>query len=155
MKKTTFNQSKWRNTLFLGILFLLSSSLAIGQTISGKVTAGQGEALPGVSIVIKGTTKGITTDKDGNYTIDVRKNQTLLFSFIGYQLSEATIGDQTQINVTLKEAAESLEEVVVTAVAVAPAAVEVVAGGVKSRLRLRAATANMPERMPPIPRLPV
>jgi iron complex outermembrane recepter protein len=115
MKKTTFNQSKWRNTLFLGILFLLSSSLAIGQTISGKVTAGQGEALPGVSIVIKGTTKGITTDKDGNYTIDVRKNQTLLFSFIGYQLSEATIGDQTQINVTLKEAAESLEEVVVTA----------------------------------------
>jgi hypothetical protein len=55
MKKTIFNQSKWRNTLFLGILFLLSSSFVIGQTISGKATAGQGEALLGVSVIVKGT----------------------------------------------------------------------------------------------------
>jgi iron complex outermembrane receptor protein len=115
MKKTTFNQSKCRNTLFLGFLFLLSSSLAIGQTISGKVTAGQGEALPGVSIVIKGTTKGTTTNKDGSYTIDARKSQALIFSFVGYELQEVAVGDQKSINISLKEATSSLEEVVVTA----------------------------------------
>lgn len=116
MKKTTFNQSKWQNTLFLWTLLLLSSSFAIGQTISGKVTASQGETLPGVSIVIKGTTKGTTTDKNGQYSIDARKNQTLIFSFVGYELQEVTVGDQASINVILKEASESLEEVVVTGV---------------------------------------
>ena len=115
MKKTTFNQSKWQNTLFLWILLLLSSSFAIGQTISGKVTASQGETLPGVSIVIKGTTKGTTSDKNGQFSLEARKSQTLIFSFLGYELQEVPVGDQTSINITLKEASESLEEVVVTA----------------------------------------
>jgi len=115
MKKTTFNQSQWQNTLFLGILFLLSSSFAIGQTISGKVIDSQVNALPGVSIVIKGTTKGTTTDRDGKYSIDARKGQSLIFSFVGYELQEVAVVDQKAIDITLKEAAASLEEVVVTA----------------------------------------
>ncbi len=116
MKKTTFNQSGWQNTLFWGVLFMLSGSFAIGQTISGKVTTVQGETLPGVSIVIKGTTKGTTTDKDGNYSIEARKAQTLIFSFVGYELQEITISDQKSIDVTLQSATASLEEVVVTGV---------------------------------------
>jgi hypothetical protein len=56
MKKTILNQSKWHQMLFFGVLFLLSGSITIGQTISGKVSAANDEALPGVNVVIKGTT---------------------------------------------------------------------------------------------------
>lgn len=115
MKKTILGQLYWQNALLLLFFIGCSTVSVVAQTITGKVTSVKGETLPGVNIVIKGTTKGTTTDKDGQYSIDVRKNQTLIFSFLGYQLQEIAVGDQTQLNVTLQDAAESLEEVVVTA----------------------------------------
>ncbi len=109
-----FSRNWQKNIVFLAFL-LLTSVLSMAQTISGTVNSDKGDKLPGVSIVIKGTTKGTTTDKDGNYSIDARKGQSLIFSFVGYELQEVAVADQNTINTSLKEATESLEEVVVTA----------------------------------------
>jgi iron complex outermembrane receptor protein len=115
MKKPILCQFYWRQALLVIVLFMLSVVATLAQTISGKVTSAKGETLPGVNIVVKGTTKGTTTDKNGQFSLEARKAQVIIFSFVGYQLQEVTIGDQTQLNITLQDAAESLEEVVVTA----------------------------------------
>jgi len=95
---------------------LLSSSIVFAQKeVTGTVSDSSGP-LPGASVVVKGTTTGTTTDFDGNYTIDVPNGETILiFSFLGYNTKEVIVGTQTTINVTLEEDAESLDEVVVTA----------------------------------------
>ena len=82
------------------------------MNVSGKVSDNQ-DVIPGVSVSIKGTTKGATTDFNGNYEISVAKNDVLIFSFIGYASQEITISDQTIINVILKESSESLDEIVI------------------------------------------
>lgn len=115
MKKNLIINRTQRITSLGLMVFLLSFTLSFAQKISGVVASENGEKLPGVGIVIKGTTKGTTSDKEGKYSIEARKNQKLIFSFIGYELQEVAVGDQTTINITLKEATASLEEVVVTA----------------------------------------
>jgi len=81
--------------------------------ISGKVTDSSGSALPGVSIVIKGTTTGTITDVNGNYFISiVPDNSILLFSFMGMKTQEITIAGKSTINVTLAEESFGIEEVV-------------------------------------------
>lgn len=81
--------------------------------VSGKVTDENQEGLPGVSIVVKGTTLGTTTDINGDYALQVPDDATLVFSFIGYMKQEIFVGNQTTINVTLVFDIEQLEEVVV------------------------------------------
>jgi iron complex outermembrane receptor protein len=115
MKKNLINDGTQRITLLGVMVFLLSITFSFAQNISGVISSENGDKLPGVGIVIKGTTKGTTSDKEGKFSIEARKSQTLIFSFIGYELQEVTVGDQTSINVSLKEATASLEEVVVTA----------------------------------------
>jgi TonB-linked SusC/RagA family outer membrane protein len=82
------------------------------KSVTGKVTDRNGQPLPGVSIVIKGTTKGITTDVDGNYSIDVSAETILQFSFVGMKAQEILVGNQSVLNVVLTEDAIGLEEVV-------------------------------------------
>ncbi|MCL3781018.1 SusC/RagA family TonB-linked outer membrane protein [Prolixibacteraceae bacterium JC049] len=83
------------------------------KTVSGKVTDKNGESLPGVSVIVKGTTIGITTDIDGNYKLTLpAKAKTLLFSFVGMKSAEAEIAGQSSINIVLEEDAIGLEEVV-------------------------------------------
>jgi TonB-dependent starch-binding outer membrane protein SusC len=83
-------------------------------TVQGKVTDEKGEGIPGVSIVLKGTTTGTTTDVEGNYTLTVPDGSgTLLFSYIGYVSEEILIGNQTTINVKLLPDIKSLSEIVV------------------------------------------
>jgi TonB-linked SusC/RagA family outer membrane protein len=82
--------------------------------ITGTVTDASGEALPGVNVVVKGTTIGITTDVDGKYSITVPdRNAVLTFSYIGYAKQEMTVGNQTTINIVLAEDTSEIEEVVV------------------------------------------
>ncbi len=103
--------------LFLSLsIILLTSSIALAQkTVTGTVSDNSGP-LPGASVIVKGTSRGTTTDFDGNYTIEVPSGETILvFSFLGFTNKEVTVGNQTTINVTLEEDAESLDEVVVTA----------------------------------------
>lgn len=84
------------------------------RTINGRVTDEKGEGLPGVNIVIKGTTRGTVTDVDGRYQVDVPDNDAvLIFSFVGYVTQEIIVGNRTSIEVTLKTDEKALEEVVV------------------------------------------
>ena len=96
--------------------FTATSEVDIPQnkTLKGKVTGTDGEAIPGVSILVKGTTIGTITNFDGEYSLDVPNDaQTLLVSFMGMVSQEITIGNQTEINVVMQEDVLGLEEVVV------------------------------------------
>ncbi|MEP1094671.1 MAG: TonB-dependent receptor [Cyclobacteriaceae bacterium] len=83
-------------------------------TVSGKILDENGEPLPGVTVVIKGTTSGTITDIDGNYTITVEDDAILVFSFVGFESQEIAVGSRTTIDVVLGGATE-LDEVVVVA----------------------------------------
>ncbi|QDH79290.1 TonB-dependent receptor [Echinicola soli] len=102
---------------FLGaVCFLLFHFQVLAQAVnvSGTVTsADDGGTLPGASILVKGTTRGVTTDVDGNYQIQAEKGEILVFSFIGMIAQEREVGDQNSINVALETEAKSLDEVVV------------------------------------------
>ena len=83
------------------------------KSVSGKVTDTSGGSLPGVSVVVKGTTTGTITDANGNFTIsNIPSNATLAFSFVGMKSQEISIGNKTTINVELIEDAIGIEEVV-------------------------------------------
>jgi iron complex outermembrane recepter protein len=100
----------------LWMTLLMTASLAGAQTITGKVTSeADGTPLPGVSVVVKGTSTGTTTDIDGNYTLDVRSsNAILVFSFIGFASQEVAVQNRTSIDVSMVEDITQLSEVVVT-----------------------------------------
>ncbi|UFH57026.1 SusC/RagA family TonB-linked outer membrane protein [Spirosoma sp. KNUC1025] len=100
--------------LFFG---LISFSIAQNQSITGKVSDQQGNALPGVSVVVRGSNQGATTDASGNYQVTAAPNTKLGFSFIGFLSQEVTVGNQSVINITLLEDSRQLEEVVVSGLA--------------------------------------
>ncbi len=85
------------------------------QVIKGKVTDGdKGEGLPGVSVLLRGTQKGTTTNPNGEFSLAVPDaNAILVFSFVGYEPQEVVVGNRTQINISLKVDTKALDEVVV------------------------------------------
>tara|TARA_R110002051_G_scaffold69304_1_gene124601 strand:+ start:21512 stop:24622 length:3111 start_codon:yes stop_codon:yes gene_type:complete len=89
-------------------------------TITGTVTdSNDGSPLPGANVIVKGTTNGVSTDFDGNYSINVSSGSAILvFSFVGYTAKEVTLTGSTTVNVSLSEDAEQLGEVVVTALGI-------------------------------------
>lgn len=102
------------NKKYIIILTLLISFFGYAQTqISGVVTDQSNNPLPGVNILVKNTTIGAMTDFDGNYTIEAKQGDVLVFSMIGMVSRNVTIGDQTTINVVLREDVANLDEVVV------------------------------------------
>jgi TonB-linked SusC/RagA family outer membrane protein len=96
-------------------MLLLSAGIAQAQDVqvSGTVLDETGMPLPGVSILLKGSTRGTTSDLDGKYSISGPSNGVLVFSFIGYNTTEETIGSRTIIDVNLSPDVSNLEEVVV------------------------------------------
>lgn len=104
-------------SLLLTLALFITMHFAWGQsrTITGKVTGSDtGEPLPGVNILIKGTTRGTITDYNGNYSLEVQPDdETLIFSYVGYTDQEITIGTQTTIDVVLQVSSVGLQEVVV------------------------------------------
>ncbi len=86
--------------------------------IKGQVTDQNNTPLPGVSVLVKGTSNGILTDFDGNYHIKAKKGQVLQFSYLGLKTTEVIIKDDVTINIILKDDTESLQEVVVTALGI-------------------------------------
>lgn len=97
--------------MFLSIM--LSGSIIFAQTVSGTVTGDDGP-LPGVNVIVKGTSNGTATDFDGNYSIDgVGDDAILVFSFIGFINQEVSVNNQSVINVQLQIDSEALDEVIV------------------------------------------
>lgn len=96
------------------MMFVLASVATFAQKVSGVVTSStDGEPMPGVAIMVKGTSTGVVTDIDGNYSINVPADGTLIFSFIGFSTQEIVVGNQTTINVVLEEETAMLEDLVV------------------------------------------
>ncbi|AUP79228.1 SusC/RagA family TonB-linked outer membrane protein [Flavivirga eckloniae] len=85
----------------------------IQQRVTGTVTDASGIPLPGVAILLKGTTTGTSTDFDGKYSLDISGNGVLVFSYIGFNTQEVPIDDRSQINVSLTEDIAKLDEIVV------------------------------------------
>ncbi|MDX1779145.1 MAG: TonB-dependent receptor plug domain-containing protein, partial [Thermodesulfobacteriota bacterium] len=114
------NSSLWKSGLLSLLLLGFAFSMAYAQqrTVTGTVTSDELGALPGVNIVIQGTTTGAVTTGDGTYSISVPgPDAVLVFSFIGYTTEAVTVGDQSVIDVTLAPDVTSLDEIVVTAYA--------------------------------------
>ena len=108
-------RTKLNGLLTLLLALVVHISFAQQKTVSGTVTDQGGLPLPGVNIVVEGTTTGTQTDFDGNYSIMASQGQTLLFTYIGQKAIRQTVGAGSTINVQMEEDAQALEEVVVTA----------------------------------------
>lgn len=109
-----------RRIFLLLMFFVVSSSVVAQIEITGHVTdMSNDEPLIGTSVVLKGTTKGVITDINGNFTIEVNsENDVLVISFIGYVAEEIIVGKQKVIDISLAPDLQSLEEVVVTAIGI-------------------------------------
>lgn len=101
--------------LLIGFLLASSFSMFAQQTVQGVVKEKKsGDALPGVSVVVKGTTKGTETDFDGKFTIEkVKAGEVLVFRYLGYADKEIVVGSNRNLTVELEEALEQLEEIIV------------------------------------------
>jgi TonB-linked SusC/RagA family outer membrane protein len=123
--KNNYSRLKWVALIIVGgiLLFLaksataanLRSPLLLQQEVSGKVIDHNGVPIPGVTIRLKGTSRGTLTNLDGEYSITASENAILVFSFIGYKTHEEQINNQTVINVQLEEDIASLGEVQINA----------------------------------------
>lgn len=105
---------KKRYTALLSMLLIAVTTAFAQITVTGTVVDGDQFGLPGVTVTVKGTSKAVATDFDGNYTIQVPSQESVLtFSFVGMSPVEETVGSRTKIDVTMKENAQELDEVVV------------------------------------------
>ena len=110
-------KTKFNGFLTLLLALMVQISFAQEKTVTGKVSDASGP-LPGVTVIVKGTKTGTQTDFDGNYSIKASAKSVLEFSFIGMEAVQRTVGDSNTINVQMKESAQALEEVVVTALGI-------------------------------------
>ena len=109
-------RTKFSGILTLLLVLVVQLTFAQEKTISGTVTDNTGLPLPGVNIIIKGTTNGTQSDFDGNYSVQANVGQTLSFSYVGFKPSDiAVTASSNTINLNMEEDAAQLEEVVVTA----------------------------------------
>lgn len=106
-------KTKFNGFLTLLLAFMVQISFAQEKTVTGKVSDASGP-LPGVTVVVKGTSTGTQTDFDGNYSIKAVPGNILVFSYIGMETTSKTVGTSDVINITMKEGAETLDEIVVT-----------------------------------------
>ncbi|MFD2524127.1 SusC/RagA family TonB-linked outer membrane protein [Emticicia soli] len=112
-----------KQLLLCMVVFLISlffSEATYAQTsVSGKVSSANGDGIPGVSVLVKGSNQGTNSDASGNFRLsNVSSNAVLVFSAIGFVTEERTVGNQTTLNITLQEDNKTLNEVVVTALGI-------------------------------------
>jgi TonB-linked SusC/RagA family outer membrane protein len=99
--------------VLLVLLLAGSYARAQSQAVTGTIKDKEGVALPGVSIIIKGTSLGTTTDVDGNFSISASSDNTLMISFIGYKSVEVPVGNQSVITISLEDDIATLDEIVI------------------------------------------
>ncbi len=105
-------RSKYVLTCFALIFFSLQLS-AQNAAVRGRVSDEKGEGLPGVTVLVRGTTNGAVTDANGGFSINAPSNGTLVISYVGYNTQEVAINGRSNINISLKTDAKALEELVV------------------------------------------
>ena len=116
-----FKQTKTNRHFRLGVAFLLAAMLSIGQifaqnvNVSGKVTDQNGEPVVGATVLVKGTKTGTSTNVDGRYTIKCAPNAVLVFQSIGYSSIEIAVNNKSVVNAVLRDDANVLSDVVITA----------------------------------------
>lgn len=96
------------------LMLVVQISFAQEKTVTGTVTDDQSMPMPGVNVIEKGTTNGVQTDFDGNYSIQVSEGATLVFSYVGYATQEKSVAAANSIDVIMREDASQLEEIVIT-----------------------------------------
>ncbi|MDT0642323.1 SusC/RagA family TonB-linked outer membrane protein [Zunongwangia sp. F363] len=111
-------KTKFSSILTLLLAFVVQITFAQQQTVRGTVTDEDGLPLPGVNVIIQGTSTGVQTNFDGEYAIEASMGDVLVFSFIGMETAEYTVGTNNEIDVTLSADAAQLDEVVVTALGI-------------------------------------
>lgn len=116
--KTPMKKWIYNSTLPLVLLLLCCLPAWAQQTITGKVVDNERQALPGVNVTIKGTTRGTTTGVDGGYSVSADRGNVLVFSYLGFANQEVTVDNQSTINITLVPQDQQLNEVVVTALGI-------------------------------------
>ena len=104
---------KIKNYLTMFFIFVVGSVWAQTEVINGTVVDDSGMPLPGASVLIEGTTTGTQTDFDGNFSIQAAPGDVLVISFLGFDTQEFTLGDATNIQITLTQGSAALDEVVV------------------------------------------
>ncbi len=110
---------KRRLFTILGFLLLCIQAAIAQQRITGMVhSAKDGAPLPGVSVLVKGTSSGTTTDASGNFSLNVTAGSKLVLSYVGFKSQEITVGNQTMLHINLDEDSQALTEVVVTALGI-------------------------------------
>ncbi|MEH6659012.1 TonB-dependent receptor [Leeuwenhoekiella marinoflava] len=119
MKKILLKSIKWHPFLMLAFCILCFQNIHAQETITieGNVSSASEEnpgPLPYITIIVKGTTRGTTTDFDGNYSITAAPDATLVFSYVGFKTKEVAVDGQTQLDVALEEDIAGLDAVVVT-----------------------------------------
>ena len=102
------------------LMLFVSVNLGFSQTtlVKGKISEASGEPLYGVSVKVKGSNQGATSNDKGDYAIDVKQGTTLVFSYVGFKSQEIVVSSNSTVNVSLVEDASSLSEVVVTALGI-------------------------------------
>ena len=108
-------KTKFSGILTLFLAFVVQLTFAQDKTISGTVSDENGLPLPGVNIVVKGTTNGTQTDFDGNYSISAATGSVIVYSFVGYVTQEMTVGASNNISFSMAPDVTAIEEVVITA----------------------------------------
>jgi TonB-dependent SusC/RagA subfamily outer membrane receptor len=111
------NHYKFRKRLLLGLLllFVVFSGFSQNRTLTGRIIDEGNAAMPGVNILVKGTASGTVSDAQGNFSINVpTSDAVLVFSFVGYLTKEVSVGQQSNIAVSMQPDVLSLSEVVVT-----------------------------------------
>ena len=104
----------FKQAFSVAVALLISLGAFAQDVVTGKVTdAADGSGIPGVSVAVKGTTRGAQTDANGTYKVNAGSNTTLVFSFVGYSTKEVAVGGKSVVNVALAADNKSLEEVVV------------------------------------------
>jgi TonB-dependent starch-binding outer membrane protein SusC len=103
-----------RGVLVICVMMVFASLSFAQSRITGKVSDGSGNGVPGATVIVKGTNVGTTSDASGNYAVNAAANNTLVFSSIGFKTQEIAVGNRSVVNLTMEDDAASLNEVVVT-----------------------------------------
>lgn len=107
-------KTKFTSLMTLLLVFVVQLTFAQTKTVTGTVADEDGLPLPGVNVVVKGTTSGTTTDFDGKYTIEADQGEMLEFSFLGFETLEKEVGSSSVMNIKMTTSSETFGEMVIT-----------------------------------------